>query len=293
MITSEIYKTGVALVTPFNPDGSVDFNSIKTLVDYVINGGVNYLVVLGTTGEAATLNETEKVELVDFIVKYTNKRVPIVLGMGNNDTAALVNTLRNYNFEGIHSILSVVPWYNKPNQKGIYSHFEQVALNSPVPIILYNVPSRTSSCISAETVIKLARNHPNIIGIKEASGDINIGIGIAKNKPEGFSLISGDDQFTLPLLSVGGNGVISVIANAYPAIMSTLVSDFLSNRRTEAQKELYKLHEITNAIFEEGNPSGIKYLLNQLNICKPFVRLPLVEISEELSLKINTFLKLV
>ncbi len=285
--------TGVAIITPFKNDYSVDFDALKKIVDNLINNGVNYLVVLGTTSEAATLTENEKTEVINFIKKINNNRLPIVLGMGGNNTHQLVETIKQTNFTGIDAILSVAPYYNKPNQKGIYKHYKKIAHNSPVPIILYNVPGRTSSKISADTCLQLAHDFKNIIAIKEASADFGEIMKIIKNKPDGFEVISGDDALTLPLISIGMKGVISVIANAFPRRMSNIVNFALNNETTKAKEIHYELLEMINFIFTEGNPAGIKNLLSQMDMCNDILRLPLTEISNDLSVKIGKELKII
>jgi len=285
--------TGVAIITPFKTDYSVDFNALEKIVENLINNKINYLVVLGTTSEAATLTDNEKNKVVNFIKKVNNNRLPIVLGMGGNNTQKLVETIKQTDFSGIDAILSVAPYYNKPNQKGIYKHYKQIAENSPVPIILYNVPGRTSSKISADTCLQLAHDFKNIAAIKEASADFAEIMKIIQNKPEGFEVISGDDALTLPLISIGMKGVISVIANAFPRRMSNMVNFALNNEITKAKKIHYEILEMINFIFTEGNPAGIKNLLSQMDMCEDILRLPLTEISNDLSVKIGEKLKII
>lgn len=285
--------TGVALITPFKNDNSIDYNSLQSIIENIIKNDINYLVALGTTSEAATLTEKEKSELVNFIKKINNKRLPIVLGMGGNNTQEIIDKIKTTDFEGIDAILSVAPYYNKPNQKGIYKHFQKIAKTSPVPVILYNVPGRTSSKILADTCLKLANDYKNIIAIKEASADFNEIMKIIKNKPSSFEVISGDDALTLPLISIGMKGVISVIANAFPKKMSSIVNHSLANEFEFAKKHHYKLLEMINLIFEEGNPAGIKNLLSQMDYCQDVLRLPLTEISNELSVKISKELQII
>lgn len=285
--------TGVALITPFKNDNSIDYNSLQSIIENIIKNDINYLVALGTTSEAATLTEKEKSELVNFIKKINNKRLPIVLGMGGNNTQEIIDKIKTTDFEGIDAILSVAPYYNKPNQKGIYKHFQKIAKTSPVPVILYNVPGRTSSKILADTCLKLANDYKNIIAIKEASADFNEIMKIIKNKPSSFEVISGDDALTLPLISIGMKGVISVIANAFPKKMSSIVNHSLANEFELAKKHHYKLLKMINLIFEEGNPAGIKNLLSQMDYCQDVLRLPLTEISNELSVKISKELQII
>jgi len=286
------YKgTGVALVTPFNSDKSIDYESLQKLVEYVINGGVDYLVVMGTTAENPTLNSIEKQSVIKFIVEKNNKRVPIVLGVGGYDTNAVIENIKQVNVNEIDAILSVTPYYNKPNQNGLYEHFSAITKNSPLPIILYNVPGRTGVNISASTTLNLAKNFNNIIAIKEASGNIEQIMEIIEKKPIGFEVISGDDRLTLPLVSVGAIGVISVVANALPKDYSNMVKLSLEGKFLEAKKLHYKLLEFNRLIFAEGSPAGVKCALKKLNIIKNYLRLPLVPVSDELSMKIENFLK--
>jgi len=286
------YKgTGVALVTPFNSDKSIDYESLQKLVEYVINGGVDYLVVMGTTAENPTLNSIEKQSVIKFIVEKNNKRVPIVLGVGGYDTNAVIENIKQVNVNEIDAILSVTPYYNKPNQNGLYEHFSAITKNSPLPIILYNVPGRTGVNISASTTLNLAKNFNNIIAIKEASGNIEQIMEIIEKKPIGFEVISGDDGLTLPLVSVGAIGVISVVANALPKDYSNMVKLSLEGKFLEAKKLHYKLLEFNRLIFAEGSPAGVKCALKKLNIIKNYLRLPLVPVSDELSMKIENILK--
>ena len=286
------YKgTGVALVTPFNSDKSIDYESLQKLVEYVINGEIDYLVVMGTTAENPTLNSIEKQSVIKFIVEKNNKRVPIVLGVGGYDTNAVIENIKQVNVNEIDAILSVTPYYNKPNQNGLYEHFSAITKNSPLPIILYNVPGRTGVNISASTTLNLAKNFNNIIAIKEASGNIEQIMEIIEKKPIGFEVISGDDRLTLPLVSVGAIGVISVVANALPKDYSNMVKLSLEGKFLEAKKLHYKLLEFNRLIFAEGSPAGVKCALKKLNIIKNYLRLPLVPVSDELSMKIENFLK--
>lgn len=286
MTNNKFIGTGVALVTPFDGENNIDFNAFKKLLDHVISGSVDYLVALGTTSESPTLNEQEKKEVVRFIIDYNASRLPIVLGLGGNNTQQLVGKLQGESLEGIDAILSVVPYYNKPTQDGLRSHFNKLADESPVPVILYNVPGRTSSNISADTTLKLAE-HGNIVAIKEASGDLEQCAVIAANSPSDFSLISGDDMNTLPILSIGGVGVISVIANALPGQFCGMVRSYLNGNMSEAVTSFHQLIEYTRLIFEEGNPAGVKELLSQLGVCGNDVRLPLVSASKQLTDRIR------
>ena len=273
--------TGVAIVTPFNKDNTVDFKSLGKLVNHIIKGGVEYIVVLGTTGESVTLSKDEKKSIVAHVIETVNKRVPLVLGLGGNNTHEIIASLKNKSdFDGIDAILSVSPYYNKPNQHGIYQHYKAIAEASPLPIILYNVPGRTASNITAETTIKLARDFKNIIAIKEASGNMEQCMKIIKHKPKDFSLISGDDMLTLPLIACGAEGVISVVANAFPKDFSEMTRQILSGNVKEAQKLHYKLTDIIEQLFADGNPAGVKAILELMGICKANVRLPLVKINK-------------
>ena len=278
--------TGVALVTPFTPDFKVDFEGIAKLLHFNISEGIDYLVVNGTTAESATTTSAEKADILAFIKQQVNGAVPLVYGLGSNSTHQLVEQIQEVNLEGITALLSVSPFYNKPTQQGIYQHYMHVANASPVPIILYNVPGRTASNITAETTLRLA-HHPNIIGIKEASGNIEQCLQIAKNKPANFMLISGDDLLTLPLLTFGGAGVISVLANAFPGKYSKLVKLGLENNYQEATDILYQLLDLNPLMYEEGNPVGVKAVLEMFGICGPAVRLPLVEASQTLKDKLQ------
>jgi 4-hydroxy-tetrahydrodipicolinate synthase len=281
----KFFGTGVALVTPLDSTGSIDFNSLKKLLTHTAKG-VDYYVVMGTTGESATMTKEEKKEVLRFVLKNNPKKLPIVYGIGGNNTAAVLEEIASTNFRGISAILSVSPYYNKPSQEGIYQHFKKVADASPVPVILYNVPGRTSSNMSADTTLRLAQ-HKNIVGVKEASGNLEQCMKIAKEKPANFLLISGDDLLTVPICSVGGVGVISVLANAFPNIFQKMVEHALAGNYAKAKTEAFKLLEINTPMYEEGNPTGVKYLLSLLKICHPHVRLPLVEPSAGLRKKIE------
>ena len=273
--------TGVAIITPFNNDNSVDYVSFKKLIEHLIRGNINYIVFFGTTGESNSLSIHEKNNILEFAVKLINKRVKIVVGIGGNNTNSVVKEINSYNFDSIDGILSVSPAYNKPSQQGIYAHYEKISENSPVDIIIYNVPSRTGSNISAKTTLKLANNFKNIIAIKEASGDIIQIMEIIKNSPKKFSVISGDDVITLPMIFLGAIGVISVVAMARPIQFSNMVNYALNKNYEDAKKIHYSLIELCHHIFAEGNPAGIKSSLKLLGICESNLRLPLVNISEE------------
>lgn len=280
MNLTKLKGTGVALVTPFHKDGSIDFKSFRKLVDRCIDGKVEYLVPLGTTGESATMTTNEKKAVVDFVIEITDKRVPIVLGLGGNSTQEVLSTLEEFDFDGIDAILSVSPYYNRPSQRGIFQHYKMIGNASPVPVILYNVPSRTGSNIDSETTLQLANEIKNIIGIKEASGNLEKAMKIIQHKPKDFLVISGDDVITLPFLACGGDGVISVISNAYPKDFSEMVRLALDGNYDRARKIHYKLLDVMHAIFVDGNPSGIKGLLTALDICSEHVRLPLTSVTK-------------
>lgn len=283
--------TGVALITPFKKDYSVDVEALKKIVEYNISSGIDYLVVLGTTGESATLTTEEKELVKETIINVNNGRLPLVLGIGGNNTADVVNQLKNTDLSKFDAVLSVSPYYNKPTQEGIYQHYKMLAENSPLPIILYNVPGRTSSNILPKTVLRLARDFSNIIGIKEASGDIVQAMDIIKDKPKDFLVISGDDMITLPMVLAGGAGVISVIGEGFPKEFSAMVKLGLERKIDEAYTIHYSLMDITNMIFEQGNPAGIKEVFSHLELCENTVRLPLVPVDADLSAQIKQFIQ--
>ncbi|QJD97133.1 4-hydroxy-tetrahydrodipicolinate synthase [Mucilaginibacter robiniae] len=273
------HGTGVAIVTPFDGSGQVDYDGLKKLINYLIDGGVEYLVSLGTTGESATLNKEEKKKIWEFTAETVNKRVHLVAGIGGNNTYEVVEQVKQFNTNGYDAILSASPYYNKPIQEGIYQHYKSIAEASTLPIILYNVPGRTGSNISAETTVRLARDFKNIIAIKEASGNFEQFNQIMRDKPEEFMLISGDDPVTLPMIALGAVGVISVVGNAVPRQFSDMVRTCLTGDFTAAQKAHYSLIEFTRLMFAEGSPGGIKTALKQLAICGDTLRLPLVQVS--------------
>lgn len=278
---SRFKGTGVAIVTPFNKNNSIDYKSLGKLVEHQIKGGVEYIVVLGTTGESVTLSKDEKQSVVTHVVECVNKRIPVVLGLGGNNTQEILNSLKiTSDFNEIDAILSVSPYYNKPNQRGIYQHYKAISEASPVPIMLYNVPGRTSSNISAETTLKLAEDFKNIIAIKEASGNMEQCMKIIKYKPKDFLVISGDDMLALPMIACGADGVISVVGNAFPKDFSDMTRTILAGNVKEAQKLHYKLTDIIEKLFADGNPAGIKAVLEMLNICQANLRLPLVKVNK-------------
>ncbi|MBW3469384.1 4-hydroxy-tetrahydrodipicolinate synthase [Arthrospiribacter ruber] len=269
--------TGVALITPFNEDYSVDFDGLKNVISHVTQGGADYLVVMGTTGESATLTKEEKKEVLKAALEYNNGKLPIVYGLGGNNTQAILEEIKNTDFAGIDAILSVSPYYNKPSQAGIIAHYTAIADACPVPVILYNVPGRTMSNISYSTTLTLAK-HSNIIGMKEASGDLSQCMRIAAKMPEDFLLISGDDILTPSMNVIGGSGVISVLANAYPGIFKTICH----GNAEESKKAAFKLLDLNPYMYEESNPVGLKCLMNLLGICGDTVRLPLMKASDSL-----------
>ena len=291
MNLNKLKGTGVALVTPFHKDGSIDFKGFRKLIERCMDGKVEYLVPLGTTGESATLSSTEKNAVIDFVIEIVEKRLPIVLGLGGNNTQEILNIIEEHSFDGIDAVLSVSPYYNRPSQRGIFQHYKMIANECPVPVILYNVPSRTGSNIDAETTLELANEVDNIIGIKEASGNLEKVMKIVSNKPKDFLVISGDDILSLPIIACGGDGVISVISNAFPKDFSEMVRFALGGNFDKARKLHYKILEITHSIFVDGNPSGIKGLLNVLNVCSENVRLPLTSVNKSTMNRFETMIK--
>lgn len=275
--------TGVALVTPFHKHGTIDFNALKSLLDHVTKGKVDFLVVMGTTGESVTLSKDEKRALVDFVIEENENRLPLMLGVGGNNTQEIENVLRSFDLNGISGILSVSPYYNKPQQKGIYQHFKTIATASPLPIMLYNVPGRTNSNMSAATTLQLANDFRNIIGIKEASGNLVQVMEILRDRPKNFLVISGDDVLTLPMIAMGADGVISVVANSHPAAFSKMVKLGREGKMEEAKKIHYRLMEYIDLLFQDGSPSGIKAALEIMGICENNLRLPLVKVNKALN----------
>jgi 4-hydroxy-tetrahydrodipicolinate synthase len=283
--------TGIAMVTPFHPNGDVDFGGLEAVINHIIGGGVEYIVSLGTTGESATLSKDEKKQVWKRTAEFTNGRVSLVAGIGGNNTHEVLKELAAFDTAGYDAILSVSPYYSKPTQEGIYQHYKAIAEASPLPIILYNVPSRTGSTISAETTLRLAHDFKNIIATKEASGSFDIFNQIMKNKPADFLLISGDDAIALPMVALGGVGVISVIGNAVPQVFSDMIRLCLKGEFAAAQPAHHSLTDFTNLMFTEGNPAGVKQALKELGICGNTVRLPLVNVSNQTAQKIATELK--
>jgi len=283
--------TGVALITPFKKDLSVDVEALKSIVKYNIDGGVEYLVVLGTTAETATLTKEEQTLVKQTIIDANNGKLPLVLGVGGNNTAEVVSQLNAENLNGFDAILSVSPYYNKPTQEGIYQHFKMIAENSPLPIIIYNVPGRTASNMLPSTVVRLATDFKNIIGIKEAAGDMVQAMELIRSTPNDFLVISGDDIITLPMVLAGGAGVISVIGETFPKEFSEMVRLGLKRDVDAAYKIHYKLTDAINMIFEQGNPGGVKEVFKHLGLCENYVRLPLVNVNDDLSIRLANFVK--
>jgi len=281
--------TGVALITPFTSNNEIDLAALERLVNYQVDNGVEYLVVLGTTGETATLDAQEKELVKAKIIEFNKGRLPLVLGVGGNNTQGIINELQEGNLDGFSAILSVSPYYNKPSQEGIYQHYKMVSEASPLPVILYNVPPRTGSNVLPETVFRLAKDCKNIIGIKEAAGDFEQVLELLKNKRDDFLIISGEDKLALPLVLAGGAGVISVVGQALPKSFSEMIRLGLKGECQKAFSIFYGLTESIDLIFAEGNPSGVKSMLNSLQISGSKVRLPLVEVTSDLQQKINIF----
>ena len=283
---NNIFKgTGIALITPFKTDYSVDVDALTRIVNHVIDNGADFLVVLGTTSEAPTLTSAEKELVIDTILKANNGRLPIMLGMGGNNTQAVIDAIKAQNFDGIHGILSVVPYYNKPNQRGMKAHFESIADASPVPVVVYNVPGRVGVNLQASTCVELAK-HPNIIAVKEASGNLLQIMEILRSKPADFDVLSGDDGITQPLMALGAQGVISVAANAYTKPFSRMMKAMKEGRIDEALRLHYAMLRMNQLIFADGNPAGIKCLMSHMGLCKNVLRLPLVKVNEMVAVDI-------
>ncbi len=281
--------TGVALVTPFKKDFTVDVEALRKIVNFQIDNGIDYLVVLGTTAETATLNEEEKELVIKTIIETNNGRLPLVLGIGGNNTQSVIDEIKSRDLSDFVAILSVSPYYNKPTQEGVYQHFKAIAEVSPLPIILYNVPGRTASNMLPSTVLRLANEFKNIVAIKEAAGDIVQAMNLIKDKPKDFLVISGDDMITLPMVLAGGAGVISVIAEGFPKEFSEMVRLGLNKRVDEAYQIHYLLAESIDMIFEQGNPAGIKEIFKSLGLSENTVRLPLVNVNKDLANRISNF----
>jgi 4-hydroxy-tetrahydrodipicolinate synthase len=288
---NSLIGTGVALVTPFKKDFSVDVEALVRIVNFQIENGINYLVVLGTTAENATLTQEEKELVIQTVVTANNGRLPLVLGVGGNNTQKIIEELETRDFSNFVAILSVSPYYNKPTQEGIYQHFKAIANASPVPVIVYNVPGRTGSNMLPSTVLRLANDFKNIVAIKEAAGDLIQAMAIIKNKPKDFLVISGDDMIALPIVLAGGSGVISVIGQGFPKQFSELIRFGLDKNVDEAFKLHYQLADSIDMIFEQGNPGGIKEVLKSLRISDNFLRLPLVNVNSDLANRIDLFVQ--
>ena len=282
--------TGVAIVTPFDNQMDVDFQALEKLLNHIIFGSVEFIVAMGTTSEAVTLDEEEKKDVLENIINVVDGRIPIVLGIGGNNTKQVITTIQHTNLDQISGILSVAPYYNKPNQRGLFEHFSAIANNAPKPIILYNVPGRTSSNIEASTTLKLADTFENIVAIKEASGDFNQIMEIVKFKPAHFNVLSGDDILTLPLLSIGAKGVISVVANAFPKQFSDMVRFANRGDFIEAGKIHYSLLEVMEQLFADGNPAGVKKALSIMNLVENNLRLPLVSVDKDVARKLESLI---
>jgi 4-hydroxy-tetrahydrodipicolinate synthase len=289
MNLNKFHGTGVALITPIHKYGTIDFTSLSLMLDHVINGGVDYIVALGTTSEAATMSEDEKTAVVEFIVDKVEGRIPIVVGIGGNNTLAIEAQFKKMPYQGVDGVLSVTPYYNKPNQKGLYYHYKTLASATDLPIILYNVPGRTACNMTAETTLKLANDFDNIVGIKEASGDLVQVMNILKEKPEDFMVISGDDALTYNMITAGAVGVISVTANAFPKEFSAMVRSALNGDWEKAKSLNLALLDFMDAIFEDGNPAGIKSALNTMGLIKHHLRLPLVKVNVQTANRIKQF----
>jgi 4-hydroxy-tetrahydrodipicolinate synthase len=283
--------TGVALVTPFKKDFSIDIEALQRIVNFSIDGGVEYLVVMGTTAENATLTQSEKELVIQTVIDTNKGRLPLVLGVGGNNTMQVVEELKTRDFAAFEAILSVSPYYNKPTQEGIYQHFKAIAEASPVPVILYNVPGRTSSNMLPSTVIRLANDFSNVVAIKEAAGDMAQALQLLKNAPKDFLVISGDDMIALPIVLAGGAGVISVIGQGFPKEFSEMIRLGLNRKVNEAFKTQYFLSDCIDMIFEQGNPAGIKQVFQALGIADNTVRLPLVAVDDSLAERLNAFVK--
>jgi len=282
--------TGVALVTPFNEDGSIDYAALENLVDYVINNCVNYLVALGTTGETPTLTAEEKKDVLSCIVAKCGNRVPVVCGIGGNNTAEVLQQLKDYNLSGVSGILSVVPYYNKPTQEGLYQHFRAIANSTDKPIILYNVPGRTVTNMLPATSLRLANDFKNIVAIKEASGNMSQCMDLVAGKPGHFTVLSGDDDLVLPQIALGMEGVISVAANCFTKDFTTMVNNALDGNFDAAKTMHYRLLEGIRLLFADGNPAGVKYVLSKMGLCKNVMRLPIVPVTDATAEKINGWL---
>ncbi len=290
-LRSKFTGTGIAIVTPFNTDGTIDWESYSNLIEFWVKGKTEYLVVLGTTGESATIHGSEKQGVFSFVVEKVAGRLPLVAGIGGNDTAEVIDAFESFDLAGYDAILSVSPYYNKPNQEGLFQHYKTLDAATPLPIIMYNVPGRTGQTMTAETQLRIARECKNIFATKEASGNFDLINQLIKNKPAGFMVISGDDPITLHMIAAGAEGLISVVANAYPFEYSEMVRLCLAGKFAEAQKLHYKYIDIIVSMFTEGSPSGVKAYLNEMGLCKNTFRLPVWPVSEQHYTKIKELMK--
>ncbi|MGZ4044608.1 MAG: 4-hydroxy-tetrahydrodipicolinate synthase [Bacteroidia bacterium] len=291
MRNKNLIGTGVAIVTPFDKKGNVDTDSLAGIVKHLHAGKVEYIVVLGTTGESVTLTKEEKEIVINTVVKANGNKVPLILGIGSNNTAEVVHTIKKTNLKDFEAILSVAPYYNKPNQEGYYQHYKAVSQSTKKDIILYNVPGRTGSNVTWETQVRIAKDMKNIVATKEASGSIEQIMKVIKNKPKDFMVISGDDNLTLPIIAAGGVGVISVVAQVLPKDYSEMVRLSLKNEFEKAQKLHYKIMDITDQLFADGNPGGVKFALSELKKCKPYLRLPLTEPNDKVKETLKRLIK--
>jgi 4-hydroxy-tetrahydrodipicolinate synthase len=287
MLAKDFRGTGVAIVTPFTSTGSIDWEALRRLINHLSDGKVEYLVVMGTTGENVTIDKDEKQEIFSFVARHNLAGLPLVAGIGGNNTAEVLEGLRKTDLTGYSAILSVSPYYNKPNQQGIFHHYKMISEHSPLPVIMYNVPGRTGMNVTADTTLRIAKECSNVIATKEASGNFEQIMQIIKHKPAGFEVISGDDGITLPMIALGSIGVISVVANAYPAKFSEMVRLALSGHYPAARELHYQFIDIINTLFEEGSPSGVKAYLSEMGICGNYFRMPVYPVSDKLMQKIR------
>ncbi|PID68415.1 MAG: 4-hydroxy-tetrahydrodipicolinate synthase [Flavobacteriia bacterium] len=287
---SKFTGTGVAVITPFKKDKSIDYDALTSIINHLINKGVDYLVCLGSTGEKVTLNKAEQVAVASHFIKVNAGRLPLVLGVGGNNTTQVVQEIESMDLQGFDAILSVTPSYNKPSQEGLYQHFKAIAEVSPVPVILYNVPGRTGVNMLPPVVIRLAKDFDNIIGVKEASGHLSQALELLRKAPEGFHVISGEDLLAVPMVLAGGSGVISVMAQGLPEKFSSMITKSLEGKNKEAHALLYEMMPCIDYIFEEGNPAGIKAMMALQGLCKNELRLPLTPVSKILEERINQFI---
>jgi 4-hydroxy-tetrahydrodipicolinate synthase len=283
--------TGIAIVTPFHSDGKIDWDSYRKLINFWIDNKVEYLVVLGTTGESATIHGAEKQQILSFVKEVNAQRLPLIAGIGGNDTNEVISSFKTFDLSGYDAILSVSPYYSKPNQEGVFQHYKALNDATPLPIMLYNVPSRTAQSVTAETQLRIARECKNIFGTKEASGNFDLIMELLKHKPADFLVVSGDDALTLPMMALGAEGVISVVANAYPKGFSDMVRLCLAGKFDEAQPSHYRYTEIIASLFAEGSPSGIKAYLNEMGLCSDHVRMPVWPVSARLLARIKELIK--